>query len=278
MGLPYSGAAMRRVAQPYSGAQVWGTGINPIHEVYGSPPVRLNDPLAPQTPPSEATRQTTDIFYNWQYAEPPSNGAAYVTYDDRPAYDTPPEESPVRIKTIGHPPLNASGMAKQRFRRTKGGAHRLMQVLQPTLPSETVSEGWTNKTRGALANAKPSDPSQYEMQTSMTQRYKVRNNQQAVERATDDPRAEIQSRVAGQKIKNWSQGERNYDMLPKEQDEIPRPFYYRTAGTGPAENMLPNEMYGIDPIQRTVPPDPSLGNPDDNYTAYGYTPEDAFYA
>jgi hypothetical protein len=278
MGLPYTGGQMRRVAQPYSGAQVWGTGINDIHQYYGSPPVRLNDSEYPQTPPSESRPQATDIYYNWEYGEPASNGARYVTYDDRPGYDVSPQDSPVRRSVLGHPPVNATGAAKQRFRRAKGGAHRLMQVLQPTLPSETVSEGWTNKTRGALANSKPSDPSQYEMQTSMTQRYKVRGNQASVARATDEPRATIQSRVAGQKVKNWSQGERNYDMLPKAQDDMPRPFYYRTAGTGDPAMMNPNEMYNIDPIQRTVPPDPSLGNPDDNYTAYGYTPEDNFYA
>lgn len=277
MGLPYTGGQMRRVTQPYSGAQVWGTGINPVHSFYGSPSARVRPGDFAETPASEGMSQQVDLFYGWEYQEPPT-GTGYITYDDRPTWDTPSNEMAVRRSTLSHPPLDATGRLKALFRSQGGGAHRFAQVMQPTLPSETVSEGWTNKNRSGLADAKPSAPSQYEIQTSMRQRYETRNNRLAVERDTDEPREPIDSRTAGQKLKTYSTGERSYDMLPREQDEIPRPFYYRTAGVGNVADMAPNEMWDIGPIQRTVPPDPSLGSPETNYSQYGYTPEDTFYA
>jgi hypothetical protein len=115
------------------------------------------------------------------------------------------------------------------------------------------------------------------MQTSMQQRYQTRVNDHAVARGADGPRAGIESRVIGQRLKVYSGGERHYDMLPREQDDMPRPFYYRTAGTGDPANMAPNAMWEIDPIQRVTPPDPYLGA-DETDLGYGYTSEDSFYA
>jgi hypothetical protein len=111
----------------------------------------------------------------------------------------------------------------------------------------------------------------------MVQRHKTQNNQRATMRGTDDSREEIQSRIAPMKLKIYSEGERHYDMTPRDMDDIPRPFWYRTAGTGRNLEMLPNEMVVISPLQRTPPPDPSLGPTEisiDPEGGFGYTAED----
>jgi hypothetical protein len=211
----------------------------------------------------------------WGYTAEDATGA-YLDYDGRPPLG---EDDTARQDTGDHPPWNASGWQKSRFRMLMQGAHRYAQQLQLTLPSETVSEGWLNKPHGMIADAKPSDPSQYEMQTSMRQRYRTRNNDLAVGRSTDAPRSGIESRIAGMKLKVYSGGERHYDMFPRQQDDIPRPFYYRTAGTGVAAEMAPNAMFVQEPIQRVPPPDPSLGDSELDVSGdYGYTPEDTYYA
>jgi hypothetical protein len=154
------------------------------------------------------------------------------------------------------------------------------------IPTETVSEGWVNKPASGMKHGQSgdevvtSDPSQYEVQTSMTQRHKTLNNDRALLRGTDDPRESIASRITPMKLKLYSGQQRHYDMFPYQIEDKPRPFWYRTAGTGRQFEMAPNEMYVIEPIQRTPPPDPTLGPPeetlsDPNYTtAFGYTEED----
>jgi len=65
-------------------------------------------------------------------------------------------------------------------------------------------------------------------------------------------------------------------MSPYQIDDIPRPFWYRRAGVGRDLEMVPNAMVVIEPLQRTPPPDPSIGLQDINIQAdgYGYTSED----
>jgi hypothetical protein len=278
---PRKGEWARSRAVPYSGYRVWGTGINDIHMRYGGPPLRM-DPLSMRegeiTPPHESVPQQLIPAETWGY-QPEDSLYTGVQYDDRPAYDVSPEDSLVRHSSQGQPPWNASGAAKSLFRALKGGAFPwyIYRDGMKQIPNETVSEGWENKPQGQPANSKPSDPSQYEMQTSMQQRYRTRNNDHAVARGADNPRTGIESRVIGQRLKVYSGKERHYDMFPFQQDEIPRPFYYRTAGTGREEDMTPNTMYDIAPIQRTPPPDPSLGESDTDLS-FGYTQEDQFYA
>jgi hypothetical protein len=153
-----------------------------------------------------------------------------------------------------------------------------MSPIQYQIPTETVSEGWLNKPKGTPANAVPSSTAQLERQTSMQQRYQIRTNDAAVLRDTDVARAPIDSKVTGQKLKVYSGGERHYDMLPKAQDTIPRPFWYRQAGTGDIADMAPNELWYIEPIERIPPPDPCIGNPETGFTqTHGYTTEDSQY-
>jgi hypothetical protein len=211
--------------------------------------------------------------------------------DDHPSWNEPTEQERVR-RTSKMPSWGQGGrffravrMGAARYRlypledENEGGHYAPVSAEQPnSLPTETVSEGWINKTTSFLADASPSDPSQYEVQSSMRQRYGTRDNLRAQARSTDDPRSRIESRVAGMIEKVYSTGERSYDMFPYQIDQIERPFRYRTAGVGPAEWMTTNEYNSLTAVQRTPPPDPAMGVPEvQEPDAYGYTGEDTMY-
>lgn len=291
MALPFTGAYARRYAQPYSGATVWGTGANPVHLYYGSPAARLQPtkplqgrpqsagPLAETTQPWEAIPQELVPPNKWGY-QPEDIPTNYLYYGERPDWTVPPQDSPLRFASDDFPPWPAPGRVNNAFRATRAGTHRIFQDLFVNPPTETVTEGWRNKPKGMPADAKPSDPLQYEMQTSMVQRYRTRVNDLAVARATDEPRSPINSRVIGQRLKIYSGQERHYDMFPRQQTATrERDFYYRTAGTGQAEWMEPNEQWDVTAVERTPPPDPYIGRFDaGTQEDYGYSPEDYFYA
>jgi hypothetical protein len=291
MALPTKGAWARTYGQTYPGAspQIWGTGINPIHYYYGSPADRLsaiNPRQDETTPPYTSVPEALLPTELWGYT-PDDSPYTGVEYDNRQPWDVPVEDRLARIATPqGYPPYTATGAYRNRWRSLRQGAFRWYQDNFINKPSETVSEGWLNKPSsgmhmGTPADAKPSDPAQYERQTSMQQRYQTRNNQLAVERSTDEPRAPINSLVTPAKIKVYSEGERNYDMLPREQTpEMARPFWFRTAGIGPEYYMDNNEVTARQAIDRTPPPDPYIGTPDTSQEQlnFGYTDEDNFYA
>lgn len=293
MAIPIKGMFANQYAVPYAGPNIWGTGYNPVHNYYGSPPTRLNAyPLreGETTPPFQAVPQSIIPGEEWGYTPEDNYGSGLFVRDDRPDWTVDSSDMAVRQSTEGHPPYNASGAAKTRFRSRMGGAYSRWRGKLPRanymVPDETVSEGWINKATGRPANSRPSDDSQLVMQTSMTQRYRARNNDAAVDRATDASRSHINSRVSGQKLKFYSQGERIYDMFPRQQSPddpaMSRDFYYRTAGTGLQDQMLPNETYSISAIQRTPPPTPYIGAEDSTLSQspddYGYMSEDQFYA
>lgn len=290
--LPTKGAWARKYGQtdPTGTALIWGTGINPVHYVYGSPPDRLADIAIRQGEVIPAYQGVPEELIQpelWGYT-PEDSSYVGVEYDNRPRVGDSPEASLVRATVpLGYPPLNATGGYRDRWRARRQGAFRWYQDFFLNKPSETVSEGWLNKPAsgrleaGIIPDAKPSDPEQYERQTSMQQRYQVRVNDLAVDRNTDDSRSAIASRVVPMKIKEYSGGERHYDMLPKEQDATrARPFWYRTAGTGPDAYLVPNEVTYREAVDRTPPPDPYIGTQDTDQGAfnYGYTSEDYTYA
>lgn len=300
MGEPITGSWGRIYTVPYSGATKWGTGINPIHQFYGeSYPLRTygrNASIPAITPPSEATPGFIETSAPWGYqpediagldvfASPveATDGVEFVK-DSWPAIDQGTVQFRSDVPEQAKRPWQSTGFYKNILRSIRTSAGNIN--YQPTgfsyqIPMETVSEGWLNKPasgmgEGEVADSVTSARSQYEVQTSMSQRYRQQNNRRAVLRATDDERAEIDSRVAPMKLKVYSGQERHYDMFPRQMDDIPRPFWYRRAATGVAADMEPNAMVVITPIQRTVPPDPSLGTEDTALTEgdYGYTNED----
>jgi hypothetical protein len=309
--------AMRNTLVP-DATNVWGTGINPVHMVYGEgPPIRVGgrpdstsgiapgvsgDQYAPVSSPAEGAAGYTE-FPPADYGYMPEDLAGLDVFADPQiaVYGVPfiqdgwpswtggaqdGQSTPInRLRSDPRMiyPVGSAGIVANKVRGIRIGPRDEDSEVSNEIPVETVSEGWTNKTRGKLADSKPSDPSQYERQTSMQQRYAVRNNQQSVLRGTDEPRTEIQSRVAGQRVRNYSGQEpgsnRHYDMSPFQQDQINRPFRYRVAGTGYQEWLEANETYQIDPIRRTPPADPSLGVSETGPELdYGYTVEDNFYA
>jgi hypothetical protein len=280
-----SGEWARQNLQQYSGALVWGTGINPVHSYYGSQNLRMGATSQREgeiTPPHMGFDEGIIPSDLWGYQLEDSLWTG-VDYDDRPVWT---ETAPAfRNRTDNHPSWSAPGLINTAFRALRDGAHRTFRGapipgrISYQVPSETVSEGWLNKAHGMLGDATPSDDKQLIIQTSMTQRYQTRTNEHAVARNTDDARAGISSLVTGQKVKEYSGGERHYDMAVREQDTINRPFWWRTAGTGRTDDMVPNTLYTVQPIQRIPPGEPSQGQPETGLMGqYGYTSEDHFYA
>jgi hypothetical protein len=288
MALPIRGIWAARAVQPGASVAVWGTGINPVHSVYGSPAARLSrlrpmegmpGDVGDHTPPYEGVPDAGGYAFTQH-----ENTVEGIYYDNRPAWDVPTEDSPVRVSTQGQPSYNASGSVKNTFRAMFEGAGRTFRGKRPRadyqIPTETVSEGWLNKPNfGPVAVAKPSDPVQYERQTSMQQRFAARSNELSQLRGTDALRHMINSRIQPQRSPVYSGEERHYDMFPVQQSpDTRREFYYRTAGTGNQQWLESNQMWDINAVERTPPPDPYIGTPDQQVEQFGYTTEDYFYA
>lgn len=215
--------------------------------------------------------------------------------DSRPAWNVAPEQDRLRSNADTMAPWGTAGLkvmgmvraGSHRFRRNpdeqlKGqgdGYQPISAEPSASNPTETVSEGWINKGTSFVSDANSSADEQIFVQTSMRQRYGVRDNRRAMMRGTDDERSKIGSRVMAMVEKVYSEGERNYDMFPYQADEIRRPFRNRTAGVGPAEWLEANEYGLITPVIRTPPPDPAQGVNEVQYPdEYGYTQEDTTYA
>jgi hypothetical protein len=286
MAAPLSGAWSQQNAwaNQYAGALKWGTGYNPVHEQYGAGPPLRTTGRDPGPEEAEFTSEGLPAVLE----SPDLYG--YTMEDIQTIQTFPGRPPPVgssrdgqRTDMDSYPPwgphIPTGGTV---FRTISEGAevHRHTPISYPT---ETVTEGWDNKLTGEVEDAGTSDPVQYERQTSMQQVDPVagRNNDLAVSRGTDDPRAIIRTRLVGQKIKPWSTGERLQDMFPYQQDTIIRPFWYRQIGTGDPAQMAPNEMYVSNAVQREPPPDPYLGptetDPAVQDNEYGYSTEDVMY-
>lgn len=285
MGLPVTGSWYTRYAneQAYVGASRWGTGSNPIKEVYGEgPPLRTTGRLpGPDEPAPQLSDIPSQVETAFEYGYTMDDIDPLTPVGLGPPWDADTDE--IRNNAGIYPAWDESNIT---FRETNHADPRLWSGIGlQSFPTESVTEGWRNKETGAVADARISNPSQYERQTSMQQVNPPdgRNNQAAVTRATDDPRFNILTRLTGQKQKPWSEGQRNADMFPYQQDLIIRPFWYRIGATGDPNALDPNEMYVVDPIQRDVPSDPDLGPEETNvYTLEasndGYTAEDYTYA
>jgi hypothetical protein len=300
MAAPISGnwKATRANSQAYVGAARWGTGNNPVHSYYGEgPPLRTTGRIeGPDTPTGTLDDIPSDFESSMMWGYTPEDITTQAYYEGMsPVLGTP--TSVLRHTTDTGYAWNpdddypSAGEDANVFRDQAEMDPQLWSGTRlKSFPTETVTEGWRNKQTGVVEDAGVSAPGQYERQTSMQQVNPAagRNNALAVGRGTDSPRANIMTRLTGQKIKPWSTGQRLADMFPYQQDDLPRPFWYRTGGTDNPGKMASNEMYVVSPVQRTVPPDPYLGPeatrvPTEGYgyapgTGEGeYTDEDVFY-
>jgi hypothetical protein len=286
MALPISGAWIDRNANAnsFAGATKWGNGSDPVHERYGEgPPLRTTgraDSPTSQTLLLDDVPESFEAEAEWGYT--PDDLPLILFSGMPPGWGTEAEDFRGHVDT-GLPPWSTVPYddAATQFRITPEQDPSIWSGQLNSYPTETVSEGWQNKITGGVNDAEVSAPSQYERQTSMQQVNPAagRNNQAAVTRATDDSRFNIMTRLTGMKIKPWSEGQRNNDMFPFQQELMVRPFWYRTAGTGDPEDMAPNSMVVTYPVQRDVPPDPYLGPEETQVedSGYGYTGEDVYF-
>lgn len=284
----------RRVTEQYADARRWGTGINPVHAVRDNTG-RGNEQSPGTVPAAGAVPEYPDAVAPWGYDpadiagfdvfSSPAEATAGIpfTVDDLPRWGEPTTVSRADIPREMRRPWGAGPRFKAAIRSFRGGARDHDQEFSNEIPTETVSEGWVNKPAsgmndGEVADAIPSADNQVFVQTSMTQRYLMLDNQRAQDRGTDEIRTSIPSRIVPMKLRLWSQGGRDYDMTPRDQNQVPRPFSWRTAGTGPAEWMQANTQYPLETLQRTPPADPSMGTPDTELSSgYGYSDEDGGY-
>jgi len=291
MGLISGLWASRQQGQDYSDAGKWGDGYHPIHESRDAGRGRaINSKLsaAPEGDPAPIDMgEFVDAPIDWlgdsysdgqdgsdDYPYMGQRGPRWGDCNDRD--DTDPNSS-VPWGADAEP-VRATSFGVDRERQTP-----VMGFGGP------VSGGWANKSRGALAlseaQAVPRNGYQLGINTSDVQGQGVRTmaNERAVTRGTDDPRAEIRSRTAGQVLKEYALsfsmggGPAAPDMSQQPLSVgLKRPFFFRTAATPPDEDHQYNEMESRTPIMRSVPADPWTGDAEDsgddgdNYESWGY--------
>lgn len=196
---------------------------------------------------------------------------------DRPAW----QEDSERVATLSGYPSWGDTIIPPEGTMIRAHDHGSIASLHANgTPNEDVAQGWRNKPHGKVNDAETSNPSQYEIQTSMVQRDAVRAGSQRGAGSDSSFMAPIRSRIVGVKLKYWSGEQRHDDMRPKVQEQIIRPFWLRTAGTGNIANMAPNTMYASEPLQRTPPEDAYQGGESPASVAsgsYGFTGEDVTY-
>lgn len=281
----------------YTGARKWGTGINPVHGILSDndDPTKGKDILTafgPNTygpeslPPGLLNPQDEEPEYGytdeefssmvWGYG--PSTGTS-----DRPARDVPTQDFrgsvDPKFPGMGNDPGPTGGAVI----RQESHGDFTGSVAKLGDKEETVGEGWLNKPTGGVIDAQDSDTTQLYMQTSETQRDKVRAGSQRGMGSASEYDAPIGSwrPTWGVRIKTWSTGRRLWDMTPRRQDDIPRPFWYRQAGTGYRQWMQTNEAfnYQVSPLQRQPVADPYAGKevPNNVYTDESHNWVDTWY-
>ena len=264
--------AWRAAQIDYTGEQRWGTGNNPIHSHHDSTG-RNSAPGATAAPTWPGLVEPDN--YGWADEDMPASdlwgyGPATGT-TEHPSYG---QDSADQTHNIGYyPPWGAYEGGRPggtNVRAVNKGAD-IASAIKTTM-TESAAGGWVNKNTGAVEEPITSDPAAYEMRTSMRQLNTPRAGS-AHSGTASEQNAPITKRIAGQRIKLFGGRDRCYDMEPRAQDLILRPFYLRTAGVGDEEAMAPNALYGPQPMTRVAPAVADSG-PDVNSNAYGFTDED----
>lgn len=264
-----------------SSARKWGTGVNPIHATHDPTTVGRQQPTRDPLISSPYVGLQDDIIVGYDdmaFSDaPPMEGMSETT--EHPNWGNEGEN---RAVTQGYPVWGPGGypVPQGTVLRSQKRAMGWREGHVNAQVQGDAGDGWINKEFDPKPlDSKPSDPSQYEIWTSMSQRDQIRTNAAATMRGTDDPREPIPSRIIGMKKKTWPGGIRHEDMMPRQQNGPYRPFRFRTAGTGPWQQWNGvNEMYVSEPIQRSLPPDVNMGQTESTYSAgedlYG---EDFYY-
>lgn len=251
----------KRTRAVQAGAMIWGTGWDPIHSVRigtgrnsaPNPPGHLVNPILTE-------QYETDPAGDYGFTSEDYEMTAGFGYDtDTGTADRAPVGTPEpRANTDDFPDYRQTG---ERIRAEDHGAERTTETK--ATPKHDAAQGWLNKRHGIEEAAAPSDQSQYEMTTSMTQRHKVREGSQAQLGRASQYLQPIESRVVGQKIKTYTDdgSVRHAEMQRAGQTITIRGFWNRGAGTGPPEwvENASNSDYTNDPLQRTPPADPYQG-------------------
>lgn len=257
--------------QRQAGSMIWGTGINPIHyqrvgegrSTIPNPPNLLPNPVFEEVGIQGAeygfTPDDFDLIQGFGYDT--DTGTA-----DRANWD----ERENRGNAGNYPRYQSDGVGKgiysttdaENIRAADHGSERT--VRQKVDPKHDAAQGWLNKVHGVEGLAKPSDPSQYEMTTSMTQRNKVREGSQVPNGGRASTYVQpIESRVVEQKVKTYvaDDSPRHDEMARAFQDVVIRGFWNRGAGTGPEEWVgdSANQDYRNVPYTRVPPSDPNQG-------------------
>jgi len=277
----------------FAGAQIraeqWGTGYNPVHAhrtgegrntATGQGYDQIIDPSLTAGDYSigaeygYASEDSTSTLWGYGTETGTADREPWNENHDLSASSTDIPSTHTPYPSYGNYPAGVPGGTA--IRSEDHGAQANWTAKQQQY--ENAAAGWINKETSEVSDAVVSDPSQYEMQTSMTQRDKVRSGSQAASGRESEYDAPIASRIPGMVEKKWSNDDhRRYDMTPKAQDIIVRPWYMRTAGTGRAYDMRVNEVVLNEPKNRRPPDNASVGNPvgvDADYANYGYTAED----
>jgi hypothetical protein len=275
----------------YVGAERWGTGINPVHAVRdsGSRETGIKENLLPLgADDAEGGVVPEEILgpEQWGYSSEeaslfPGEDYRYLVtdhpnWDDgtvgRADRDGQIMEAGAYPQPEGWPswgPHGTGGDQDFPLQDYPGGENlRAYSDGSETETSRAIAVptpgwrgGWLNKAHGALEEAEPSDPSQYEINTSMNQLHRQLDNGRAVARGTDDPRSSISNRLTGMKVKGYAKsfgmggGPGTPDMRQQGQNLPYRPWFFRQGAMPPPPDTMYGTMTSFDPIERTLPVD-----------------------
>lgn len=277
-----------------SSALKQGTGVNPIH---GSRDNGLGRDIAPGAAGGTTERELVAETYGFSEEEASSQLWGYgiaTGMADRPGWGT--EDIDERTDdmngypTFGQHPVGLPGGLKIRA-IDKGSEVAYTSKLVPNDGDGTLYGASYKLVSDEPNEAEISDPSQYTMQTSMTQRDKTRTGSQRGSGSASEYDAPVKTRIPGYRIRRYDEGPtdpRHLAMLPKAQEQVIRPWWGRQAGTGNPADMAPNSMYQSTPYQRTPGSNADQGDSvsgaigipydqDGPGAAYGFTEEDVTY-
>jgi len=299
----------------YAGALRWGTGIDPIHGVRdsGSRTLGIKENLLPLGAGGEGDSVPENLLGPEMWGYSSEDAALYQGEDYRYLEDDHPNwgenelgradrDGDIMTEGLypqpeGWPSWGPHGAENQDFPLGSWPAGENVRAYSDgaevensraiAVPTPGWRGGWLNKAHGAVEEAETSDPSQYEVTTSLVQLHKTRANDAAVLRGTDDARSPIATRLTGQKVRVFAMssgmggGPGSPDMAVLDQDLPYRPWFFRSAGLPPAPDTFYGTMTAFEPIQRTLPVDAGeyvtrSETPDEDGT-YGYSGEDVLY-